>query len=202
MDISKNITSIREDKRIKQFEIAQKLNVEPSNYSRLEKRGEKLTIEQLRQIAEALGVSINELLGEPIQPKDNEKVKDLEKRVLELEEKTELQRQLLEEKNEKLDKAYDIYSLYILHVFLRFGNFLAWDKLYGERDKNGVLPIILSNEELKKIVSENLVEYMIKENDWLLNVIIRDWNGDKRLKEYYNQNEPKIKEGQRIRVVK
>ncbi len=63
MDISKNIFSIRESKGIKQYEVAEKLGIEPPNYSRLEKRGDKLTIEQLKKIAEALEVSIYDLFG-------------------------------------------------------------------------------------------------------------------------------------------
>lgn len=63
MDISKNIFSIRESKGIKQYEVAEKLGIEPPNYSRLEKRGDKLTIEQLKKISEALQVSVYDLLG-------------------------------------------------------------------------------------------------------------------------------------------
>lgn len=65
MDISKNIISIRESKGIKQYEVAEKLGIDPPNYSRLEKRGEKLTVEQLTKIADALGVSIFDFLGLP-----------------------------------------------------------------------------------------------------------------------------------------
>ncbi len=63
MDISDNIKSIRESKRIKQVTIANALDLDPSYYFRLEKRGEKLTIEQLQGIATALGVGVGELLG-------------------------------------------------------------------------------------------------------------------------------------------
>jgi transcriptional regulator with XRE-family HTH domain len=63
MEISNNIIAIRTEKRIKQTEIAEKLGIEPPNYSRLEKRGKKLTVEQLEQIADALGVTMFDLLG-------------------------------------------------------------------------------------------------------------------------------------------
>lgn len=91
MDISKKIVEIRESKRIKQTEIAEKLSMDRQNYSRIEKKGKKLTIEQLEGIANALGVTIGEILG----IEDN-KIKvagyrivqsDLEKKVIDLEEK-------------------------------------------------------------------------------------------------------------------
>jgi len=62
MNISDKIVSIRESKRMKQLEVAEKLNTERSNYARLEKRGDKLTLEQLVKISEALGVTLIELL--------------------------------------------------------------------------------------------------------------------------------------------
>lgn len=62
MDVSKNIKNIRESKGLKQYEIADKLGIDRQNYSRLEKRDKKLTLEQLEGIATALGVSLKELL--------------------------------------------------------------------------------------------------------------------------------------------
>lgn len=64
MDISKSIRTVREEKRLTQLEVADKLQMERSNYARLEARGEKLSIEQLESIAEALGVSLFALLGQ------------------------------------------------------------------------------------------------------------------------------------------
>lgn len=63
MDISKRIVEVREGKHITQTELARKLEMEQSNYSRLEKRGDKLTVEQLERIAQALDVTVGELLG-------------------------------------------------------------------------------------------------------------------------------------------
>lgn len=103
MDITKRIIDIREQKRIKQIEIAEKLSIDRQNYSRLEKRGDKLTIEQLKQIAGALGVELNELLGIEVQTVDNERVKELEKRALELEKLNNL----LEEQNKELKIIQD-----------------------------------------------------------------------------------------------
>lgn len=84
MDISKNISSIRESKGIKQYQIAETLGIEPSNYSRLEKRGNKLTIEQLEDLAKALGVTIRELMfGEKLE--SLEETQSLKARITELE---------------------------------------------------------------------------------------------------------------------
>lgn len=85
MDISKLIVELRENKKISPSDIADKIGIERTNYYRLEKRGEKLTIEQLKQIAGALGVELHELLGIEVQTVDLERVKELESRVSELE---------------------------------------------------------------------------------------------------------------------
>lgn len=58
MNLSEKITKLRESKNIKQSEMAKALGIDQPNYSRLEKRGEKLTIEQLQRISELLGVDI------------------------------------------------------------------------------------------------------------------------------------------------
>ena len=83
MDVSKNIIAIREEKKIKQSEVADALNTERSNYARLEKRGSKLTLEQLEQIAAALGVTVDYILHygepEPENEKESEKIKELER---------------------------------------------------------------------------------------------------------------------------
>ena len=63
MDISESIKKIREAKRISQSELARKLNIEPTNYPRIEKRGNGLTLKQIQEISGALGVSVGELLG-------------------------------------------------------------------------------------------------------------------------------------------
>ena len=80
MDISKNIKDIREGKGLKQYEIADKLGIERQNYSRLEKRDKKLTIEQLESIAEALGVSLQDVLFGENRPIGNEFAYDQLKR--------------------------------------------------------------------------------------------------------------------------
>jgi transcriptional regulator with XRE-family HTH domain len=105
MEITKNIISIREGKGLKQSEIALRLGIDQPNYSRLEKRGDKLSIEQIKAIANALGVSLNELLGFDAPVEDLGKVKELEMRIEEL----EIQ---LSEKSEKLNDVEYIVNYY------------------------------------------------------------------------------------------
>lgn len=110
MDISKNIKTVREERKISQSEIARHLGVEPTNYPRMEKRGKRLTIEQLEKIAEALGVSVVELLtGEPQVVAVSNREKELEKRIEELErDKTYYSKiiDVLSEKSDLQEKAY------------------------------------------------------------------------------------------------
>ncbi|MCU0445667.1 MAG: helix-turn-helix domain-containing protein [Microscillaceae bacterium] len=71
MEIHERIKLIRERKGLKQSDVADKIGIERPNFTHWEKRGKRLTFEQLEQIAEALEVSIKEILfGE--QPKGNE----------------------------------------------------------------------------------------------------------------------------------
>lgn len=62
MDVSKNIRAARTEKGITQVDIARQLGIERTNYHRLENRGNKLTIEQATAIAQALNMSLIELL--------------------------------------------------------------------------------------------------------------------------------------------
>lgn len=97
MEVSENIKRIREAKGLKQADIAKAIGMERTNYHRIEKRGSKLTIEQLEAIAGALGVSVLELLtGEPQTVQSDERVKELEKRVEELDELNETQRKWID----------------------------------------------------------------------------------------------------------
>ena len=62
MDIEKNIKEIRARKGLMQKDVAEEMNMEKYNYNRLEKKGDKINIEQLKQIADILGVTLKELL--------------------------------------------------------------------------------------------------------------------------------------------
>jgi len=82
MSLVQRIKEVREAKKLSQSEVANALNMERSNYHRLENRGEKLTIEQLEAIAVVLGVSVMELLtGEPQAVQNDERVTELENKL-------------------------------------------------------------------------------------------------------------------------
>ncbi|NJL14173.1 MAG: helix-turn-helix transcriptional regulator [Microscillaceae bacterium] len=62
MDLTKRIKELREAKGLKQSDVAEAIGLETPNYSRLERRGKKLTFEQIEGISEAIGVSVKSLL--------------------------------------------------------------------------------------------------------------------------------------------
>ncbi len=108
MNLSANIKAIREAKRVKQLEIATALDIDPSNYAKLEKRGNKLTLEQLEKIAGALDVSVMELItGEPQTVQNDERVKELELLVNHWKELAETRNELLKIKEEHLEGYKD-----------------------------------------------------------------------------------------------
>lgn len=130
MDLSANIKAIREAKRVKQLEIATALDIDPSNYAKLEKRGNKLTLEQLEKIAGALGVSVMELItGEAQTVQNDERVKELELLVNHWKELAEtrnerlqiMQRHLKGYKEILLDELSEIIFLWIQDNGDRYG---------------------------------------------------------------------------------
>lgn len=62
MALSQKIKAVRQEKRLTQADVAAKLDITPAFYQKLEKRGEKLSVEQVQRIAEALGLTMLELL--------------------------------------------------------------------------------------------------------------------------------------------
>jgi len=104
MDIISKIKEIRKEKGLKQYDIAEKLGVDRSNYGYLEKRGAKLTIEQLIQIAEALGVTIQEILFE-----DVSEIPDLE--FAQLKQEIEWLKKSLEEKEKRITLLEEMVEL-------------------------------------------------------------------------------------------
>ena len=67
----KNLRSIREDRDIKQREVAQYLNVSQNTYSQYENGVISLTAEILIQLSEYYNVSIDYLLDRTNNPKTN-----------------------------------------------------------------------------------------------------------------------------------
>lgn len=62
METSTAIRLLRDKKGVKQINIAHALGMEQSNYSRLEKRGDKITLEQLKTIVKVLGVGLGNFI--------------------------------------------------------------------------------------------------------------------------------------------
>ncbi len=97
MDISKTIRSIREEKRLTQLDMAEKLKMERSNYARLEARGNKLSFEQIEQIASALGVNTLEIItGEPQKKDDGKEIAKLREEIKALQQDKKNQQKLLD----------------------------------------------------------------------------------------------------------
>ncbi|MGM9510928.1 helix-turn-helix domain-containing protein [Larkinella sp. GY13] len=100
MELSERIKAIREEKRIKLSEMATALGVDVSNYAKIEKKGKKLTLERIEEIADALGVSLAELLG--YQVDGGQQTVGLQSRIQELANENEtLKADLKREKTEK-----------------------------------------------------------------------------------------------------
>ncbi|QIP12985.1 helix-turn-helix transcriptional regulator [Spirosoma aureum] len=114
MELSEHIKALRESKRIKLSEMATALGVDVSNYAKIEKKGKKLTLERIEEIASALGVSTPELLGYG-SSETSERVKELEKMNAELKERLREVigvRADLKSFEQKYDHLYTQFKLY------------------------------------------------------------------------------------------
>ena len=95
MDLYHNIKAARDEKGLSQAEMARRLELDPSAYHRLEHRGNKLSVEQVNGIANAIGISLIELLigGQEVRSESNDSkqqaslIESLNKKVLELEDR-------------------------------------------------------------------------------------------------------------------
>lgn len=83
MNLSENIQHIRQAKGLSQIEVAALLGMSKSNYSRFEKKGNKIDFEDILKIARVFDISINEL----IYAQKDEKMLEIESKLEELEEK-------------------------------------------------------------------------------------------------------------------
>lgn len=148
-NLSKRIKSIRESKEIRQSDVAKELNIERTNYHRIENRGDKLSIEQAKAIAAALDVSLSELLGLDAPVENEGKVKELEKRIEELESR-------IKDKDDRIKNVE-----YILNYYFDYFIFNAashYDYLsYNIIDSN-------SGEILETYTDDKLREIQAKED--------------------------------------
>jgi transcriptional regulator with XRE-family HTH domain len=91
-----NIYELRKAKGLSQMDLADKLNINQDSVSKLERGKIQLTIERLELLAEIFGMTVLEIMqygGEAVQQPqiiDNEKVKELENKVLLLEKDLEI----------------------------------------------------------------------------------------------------------------
>lgn len=102
MDLYKRIQDLKKQRKVRTATIAHALDMEQSNYVRVEKKGSKLTYEQIEGIAGALGISVKEFLfgeNETLQTVNTKEIEDLRK-------ENEINRKLLKDAiSYILDKA-------------------------------------------------------------------------------------------------
>lgn len=149
MDISERIEKIREAKNIRKADMARILDMDSSHYNKFEKRGGKLTIEQLEEIAQALGVSVVELItGEPTKVEDTEKVRELENKVVKLEKWLEDKEELIKIKDERFDSIQAYFTMYLYEEMAAkvYPEGLS-KKRYFERGTGKILKLISYVEE-------------------------------------------------------
>jgi len=63
MSLSDNIKAIREEKRLKQIEVATHIGVDKSAYSKIEKGGRALTVEELQKLAGLFNMTTDQILN-------------------------------------------------------------------------------------------------------------------------------------------
>ncbi len=78
MDLYKRIQDLKKTKKIKTATIAHALDMEQSNYVRVEKKGAKLTYEQIESISNALGVSVKEFLFDEKEEQKDDRSKKMD----------------------------------------------------------------------------------------------------------------------------
>lgn len=201
MDMSKAIISTRESKGLKQSEVAARMNIDQPNYSRLEKRGKKLTLEQIENIAKALDVSPNVLIGLEVEEMSNKderdslsklnddykkRIEELESRLSSTEEATRVkdelntikQNQLLEKTKLIQEKVTEkmLERMYEIAQENHFTRLVKRDKF--EADYNKITP----DEEEDYNHTAKYFYYVNKTNN--VAVVTKD-NFEKLLSEYY-----------------
>lgn len=151
MDLSDKIKAIREAKNIKQIDVAKALELDPSYYFRLEKRGDKLTVDQLKSIAVVLGVPVVELLtGEPQVVQNDERIKELKERIGELEDRVKDKELIVKNAKNVINEILDYVETYIK------------ESIYSLAEKRNIGTVTVEYDSGKK-VSMTIQEY---ENDY------------------------------------
>ncbi len=110
MDVAETIKAIRVAKGIKQADLAKALGIEPNNYPKFEKRGNRLTVDNLSALSTALGVTVLDILtwgeekselskSDAVLAQENEQLK---KRVAELEDRVKDKEEIIQSKVTKV----------------------------------------------------------------------------------------------------
>lgn len=170
MEVSKNIRSIREKKGLTQVDMANRMGTERSNYARLENRDVNLTLRQIQEIAEALDVSVYEIIGVPqIDDFNGEQTEILQR----LEEKLKLTEEALKHKknNIKLYKSFIEWTKEKFVTQFIFSSLTAAKELeireidFEVGEELGLTKFNFTDEELRK-----MGEYMFSydASDYLL----------------------------------
>lgn len=63
MELSGKIKAVRESKKIKLNQVAETLGIDVSNYAKIERKGNKISFERLEDIAQVLGVKVQDILN-------------------------------------------------------------------------------------------------------------------------------------------
>lgn len=110
MNIGENIQNLRQAKGLLQADMAEKIGMDKSTYSRIEKKGNKIDFEEILKISKALDVTVLELISST----KDDKTQQLETRLSEIE--NELQ-QTEREKSLIVTNCLDFINSSIEHKF-------------------------------------------------------------------------------------
>lgn len=179
MDITQRIKEEREKRGIKQVDMANFLNLERSNYTRLENRGSKLTLDQIASIASAIGISPAELLGlessnaeQQSEIKENEKSKeidDLKKRVSELEDRIKDKESIMLFQEEKLNESLIVFDVlldkYTLLKAKELGLILS-DVILADKDSQITLKPYYNSFSKLILYNETNINYFLTKEDF------------------------------------
>lgn len=127
MDIAERIRLIRKSKNLTQEQAAEKAGLKRANYARMESRGNSLSLEQLQQIADGLGVAVAEIMGDETSRfsakslsgvAEGEEFERLKARVRELEGMVSDKQKIIEAYEEKLSEVSDEVFYFVYEFFI------------------------------------------------------------------------------------
>lgn len=121
MNIGENIQHLRVAKGLLQADMAEKIGMDKSTYSRIEKKGNKIDFEEILKISKALDVTVYELISAT----KDDKTQQLESRLSEVE--NELQ-QTEREKSLIITNCLDFINSSVEHKFCN-----SYQKLFGQK---------------------------------------------------------------------